>query len=191
MDPTFFENQHAFRKWLEKNHKNEDELWLGYYKKSTELPSITWPESVDEALCFGWIDGIRKKLDEKSYVIRFTPRRPTSHWSDVNIKRVAFLKKKGLMDPAGLAAFKKRKEDNSGRASYEQKKIMLNPAYEAKIKANKKAWEFFDALPPSSKKMTIWWIMSAKREETQLRRLEITIQCSMEGLKIPPIRRNY
>ena len=188
MKPIFFKTSADFRAWLEENHQKERELWVGYYKKATKLASITWPESVDEALCFGWIDGIRKSIDETSYVIRFTPRKPTSHWSDVNISRVKELKKNGLMQAAGLEAYKKRKKEKSGRASYEQKSVELSADYLKKIKANTKAWQYFDALAPSYKKMTIWFVMSAKREETRLKRLEVVISSSSQGLKIPALR---
>lgn len=186
---TFFPTPEDFRKWLEENHETETELLVGYYKKATGKPSITWPESVDQALCFGWIDGIRRKLDEEAYQIRFTPRRPTSHWSHVNIKRIKELKKDGLVMPAGLAAYRKRKPENSGNASFEQKKVKLDEAYESKLKKNKKAWLFFsNKLAPSLRKQCIWWIMSAKREETRVKRLDTLIACSAKGEKIPPLK---
>ena len=163
---------------------------MGYYKKSTKKPSITWPESVDQALCYGWIDGLRKSIDEESYKIRFTPRKPTSNWSAVNIDRIEFLTKEGLMKPAGIEAWNKRLENKSKVYSYEQqKKAKLLPEYEAQIKANPEAWEFFSNLAPSYKAQTIHWIMSAKREETRQKRLDITIESSAQGLKIPQIRR--
>lgn len=189
MEPKFFPKPSDFRSWLEANYDQEDVLWVGYYKKATKLPSITWPESVDEALCYGWIDGLRKSIDEKSYKIRFTPRRPNSNWSAVNIKRVAELKKMGLMQASGLAAYAKKKEEKSGIYSYEQAEAAFDPAYRAKIKANPKAWAFFEKLAPSYKKASIQWVLSAKREETRLRRLGILIESSEEGLKIPQLRR--
>ena len=188
--PKFFAQQSDFREWLERNHNAAQELWVGYYKKATGIPSITWPESVDEALCFGWIDGIRKSIDEKSYMIRFTPRNPRSNWSAVNIKRVEELTALGLMKTSGIAAFQKRLEKKSAQYSYERKDVKLDAEYEAELKANKKAWEFFQSLPPSAKKPSILWVMSAKREETRLRRLESLIKSSEEGQRIAPLRRN-
>ncbi len=190
MTPHFFPISADFRQWLEKHHETEKELIVGFYKKATKIPSMTWSESVDEAICFGWIDGIRKSIDDKSYTIRFTPRRPNSIWSAVNLKKIEELTQKGLMKPAGIAIFEKRKEGKSKIYAYEQKQQMkLDAAYEAQIKANKKAWAYFDALAPSYKKATIWWIMSAKREETRGRRLKVTITSSEDGLKIPHLRK--
>lgn len=187
--PTFFPTPSDFRQWLDANHKSETELWVGYYKKATGKPSMTWPESVDEALCYGWIDGLRKSIDDEAYMIRFTPRRPISHWSDVNIRRFNALKKEGSIQPAGLAAFKKRKEKNSRRASHEQKKpIKLDKTYEDELKANKKAWTFFQSLSPSIRKQCKWWIISAKQEKTRQKRLRILIESSEAGEKIPPLR---
>lgn len=186
----FFPTPEAFRAWLEANHQQASELWVGYYKKKTGIPSMTWPESVDEALCYGWIDGLRKSIDEQRYKIRFSPRKAGSHWSAVNIERVGVLKKEGRMQPAGLEAFARRTEKNSRRAGYEQKSVALPPEYEAHIRAHPDAWAFFEALAPSYKKNSIWWVMQAKREETRQRRLRILIESSAEGKKIPPLRRN-
>ena len=189
MKPKFFAKPTNFRKWLDKNHEKVKEQWVGYYKKGTGKPSITWPESVDEALCYGWIDGLRKSIDDERYMIRFTPRKPKSHWSDVNIKRVTALKKLGLMQPAGLETFKKREGKKSRLASYEQKKeIKLSKEFENTIKANKKAWEYFKSTAPSYKRQCIWWVMSAKREETKLKRLNTLIESCEQGEKIPPLR---
>lgn len=187
--PTFFPTPEDFRNWLAENHQAETELWVGYFKKATGKPSITWPESVDEALCFGWIDGLRKSIDDEAYMIRFTPRKSTSHWSNVNIRRFTELKKEGRIQPAGEEAFKKRKEKNSGRASHEQTKtIKLDKEYEVKLKANKKAWEFFQSLPPGTRKQSIWYVISAKQEKTRQKRLGILIESSEAGDKIPPLR---
>lgn len=186
---TFFPTPSDFRKWLEENHKQETELWVGYYKKATEKPSITWPESVDQALCFGWIDGIRKRIDEEAYQVRFTPRKAQSHWSHVNIKRIQELKKEGLVMPAGLLAYKKRKPENTGRASFEQKTVKLSKEFERELKTNKKAWDFFNKeLAPSYRKQSVWWVMSAKKEETRESRLNTLIECSASGDKIPPLK---
>lgn len=140
MKPIFFSTQSDFRKWLSKNHDSLDELWVGYYKKDSGIPSITWQQSVDEALCFGWIDGIRKSVDAQSYMIRFTPRRPKSIWSTININRVKELKKLGLMMPSGLAAFEKKEEDRSEIYSFERKAVKLDKTHETIFKRNKKAW---------------------------------------------------
>lgn len=190
MEPEFFAQQSDFREWLERNHHKARELWVGYYKKSSGIPSLTWPESVDEALCFGWIDGIRKSIDEKSYMIRFTPRNPRSNWSAVNIKRVEELIALGLMKPSGIEAFQKRLEKKSAQYSYERDNLKLAEEYEAKFRTNKKAWEFFQTLPPSVKKPSTLWVMSAKQEETRLRRLENLIKASEEGQRIALLRRN-
>lgn len=185
----FFPTPNHFRNWLKENHLQESELWVGYYKMATGKPSITWPESVDQALCFGWIDGIRKKIDEEAYQIRFTPRKPTSHWSTVNIKRIEELRKNGLVMEAGLTAYSKRKPENTGQASFEQKNVKLSTAYESKLKANREAWSFFyEKLSPTYRKQSIWWVMSAKREETKERRLNTLIECSAQGDKIPPLK---
>jgi uncharacterized protein YdeI (YjbR/CyaY-like superfamily) len=190
MDVKFFATPDEFRQWLEKNHKDFSEQWVGFYKVKSGLPSITWSQSVDEALCYGWIDGLRKSIDEKSYKIRFTPRKPKSIWSAVNIQKIAELTKLGKMKPAGMEAFKKLEAKKSKVYSFEQENISLDIAFEKEIKANKKAWAYFQALPPSAKKPSIHWVMSAKREDTQLRRLETLIQCSEEGLRIPLLRRS-
>jgi uncharacterized protein YdeI (YjbR/CyaY-like superfamily) len=172
--PTFFPTPADFRAWLERNHDTAAKLLVGFHKKGSGRPSITWPESVDEALCFGWIDGIRRTIDEESYTIRFTPRRPRSNWSLVNLKRVAELTKLGRMQPAGLRAFEARDARRSGTYSYEQQsaqrqaELKLAPAYEKKFKANAKAWAYFQSQAPYYQRTTIRWVMSAKMEETRL-----------------------
>jgi uncharacterized protein YdeI (YjbR/CyaY-like superfamily) len=186
MTVKFFKNKPEFRKWLRKNHGQVDELWVGYYKKITGIPSITWPESVDEALCYGWIDGLRKSIDEKSYRIRFTPRRAGSTWSDVNIKRAKELKKQGKMEPAGISAFECRKMDSASIA-VKRGNIRLSRQFEDRLKSNEKAWEYFNGLAPSFRKMSIGWIMSAKKEETRLRRLGVLIESSEKGRLVPPL----
>jgi uncharacterized protein YdeI (YjbR/CyaY-like superfamily) len=183
MTPTFFPYQSGFRKWLKQNHKKETELLVGYYKVNSGKPSMTWAQSVDEALCFGWIDGVRKSIDEDSYCIRFTPRKPTSIWSAVNIKKVEELIKQGLMQPAGLAGFEKRKESKSRIYSYEKEATKLAADYEKKFRANKKAWAFFTSLAPSYQKLGIHRVMDAKQEKTQLSRLEKLITESEAGRK--------
>ena len=190
MKPKFFAKPSDFRAWLEEQYNSQDELWVGYYKKGTERPGITWPESVEVALCFGWIDGLRKSMDGQSYMIRFTPRRKDSHWSAINLKRTAELKKLGLMTKAGLKAFRKRKRSNSKRASYDQKVVNLDEEYSRQLKSNQKAWAFFSKLPPSIRKNSNWWVMSAKKEETRARRFDTLIKCSEEGRRIPPLKWN-
>jgi uncharacterized protein YdeI (YjbR/CyaY-like superfamily) len=186
MRAKFFAKASEFRKWLSRNHDKADKLWVGYYKKVTGIPSITYPESVDEALCHGWIDGLRKSIDKKSYRIRFTPRRAGSTWSDVNIRRVKELTKLGKMEDAGIRAFESRK---TGSASNPVKRenIPLSRQFEDRLKSNEKAWEYFNGLAPSFRKMSIGWIMSAKKEETRLRRLAVLIESSEKGRLVPPL----
>ena len=171
MDPKFFKSQDDFRKWLEKNHKKETELVVGFYKVNSGRPSMTWSESVDQALCFGWIDGVRKSIDENSYQIRFTPRKPSSIWSNVNIKKIETLSATGLMHPAGMAAFEKRKHEKSGIYAFENAPKNFIPSYEKEFKANKRAWDYFCRLAPSYQKTTISFVMSAKQETTRHKRL--------------------
>ena len=189
MQPLFFETQSSLRTWFDANHIKENELWVGYYKISTGKLSITWPQSVDEAICFGWIDGIRKTLDKQSYTIRFTPRKPRSHWSAVNIAKAEKMIKAGLMKPAGIKAFNLKEEKRSRKASYEQEFVQLSESFENMIKANKAAWDYFQKLPPSVRKTSVHWIMSAKQEETRLRRLGILIHSSEKNQRIPPLQR--
>lgn len=178
LKPVFFAKQSDFRKWLQKNHKKKTELLVGFYKVGSGKPSMTWPQSVDEALCFGWIDAVRRTIDEDSYQIRFTQRRPNSTWSSVNIKKVEELSKKGLMQPAGLDVFKFRKESRSGIYSHEKAESRLNVDYEKKFKSNKKAWVYFQSLAPSYKKLSVHWVMDAKQDITQLKRLKQLIEDS-------------
>lgn len=189
--PTFFPTPEDFRAWLEEHHDSAEVLWVGYYKKATGKPSITWPESVDEALCFGWIDGLRKSVDEVSYKIRFTPRKPDSNWSAVNIARVKELVLEGRMRPAGLAAYERRLETKSRVYSYEQrKKAKLDPEAEKRFRANTEAWEFFRSQPPGYRKTAIHWVTSAKRKDTRKRRLDTLIKDSANGVRIAPLRRS-
>jgi len=184
MTPTFFAKQSDLRKWFEKNHEKQTELLVGFYKVGSGKLSITWPQSVDEAICFGWIDGVRKSIDKDSYCIRFTPRRPTSIWSAINIKKVEELTKQGLMKPAGLASFEKREEKKSRIYAYEKEPATLDKNYEKTFKANKKAWTFFKSQAPSYQKVLVHWIMSAKQEATQISRLEKLISSSETGKKV-------
>ena len=185
MKPKFFKTPSDFRKWLAAHHDSETELWVGFYKKDSGKPSITWPQSVDEALCFGWIDGLRKNIDEVSYKIRFTPRKQRSTWSAVNIKRVAELTEQGLMQKRGLEAFAARQENKSGIYSYEQRSPEMPAQYAKQMKKNAAAWKFFQAQPPSYRKALNWWVLSAKREETKLKRLERLIEESARGRRVP------
>ncbi len=182
--PAFFKNQHEFRKWLEKNHNKETELIVGFYKVDSGKHNMSWSQSVDQALCFGWIDGIRRSIDKESYCIRFTPRRPGSIWSAVNIKKIEELTKKGLMHPTGTALFAKRKVSETNLYSFENEIKTLLKDYEIEFKANSEAWEFFSRQAPSYKRTIIHWIMSAKQEETRVRRLRKTISESEKGNKI-------
>jgi uncharacterized protein YdeI (YjbR/CyaY-like superfamily) len=183
MRPTFFRTPAAFRKWLAKNHRTAAELWVGFYRKDSDRASITWPESVDEALCVGWIDGIRKRFDAVSYVIRFTPRKTESTWSAINIKRVEVLTAEGRMRVAGIAAHGRRKENRSGIYSYEQRPVELPRKYAAMLKKDRAAWTFHQAQPPGYRKIIAWWILSAKREETRLKRMKGLIDSSARGVR--------
>jgi uncharacterized protein YdeI (YjbR/CyaY-like superfamily) len=178
MAPTFFETETAFRAWLAKYHLQETELLVGFYKVATGKPSMSWSQSVDQALCFGWIDGVRKSINQESYSIRFTPRKSNSIWSAININKVDALTKANLMMPLGLKAFSLRTEDKSGIYSHEKEPKFLDTNYEIQFKKNKLAWDFFNAQAPSYKKVAIHLIMTAKQEKTRLARLEKLISIS-------------
>ncbi|HXN97195.1 MAG TPA: YdeI/OmpD-associated family protein [Candidatus Acidoferrales bacterium] len=184
--PTFFPTPADFRAWFEAHHDKFHELFVGFHKKNSGKPSITWPESVEVALCFGWIDGVRKSLDETSYTIRFTPRKPTGTWSSININLVRKLTKQRLMYPAGLKAFAARSERKSSIYSYEQRK---NPRFtreqEKQFRANKPAWEFFRSQAPWYQRVTTYWVISAKREDTKLKRLSELIEYSQNHKILP------
>jgi uncharacterized protein YdeI (YjbR/CyaY-like superfamily) len=182
MEPIFFETPAEFRAWLEEHHADESELLVGFHKKSTGRPSLTWPESVGQALCFGWIDGVRRSLGEHDYTIRFTPRKARSTWSAVNIKRAKDLIEEGLMRPAGLAAFERRSDDRSRIYAYEQRKqAKLDPAAEREFRANRKAWTFFSEQAPSYRRTATYWVISAKKEQTRRKRLQTLIEDSAAG----------
>jgi len=190
MDPTFFPAPEDFCAWLEANHESEAELWVAFYKVGTGRPSITWPESVDEALCFGWIDGLRRKLDEEAYVIRFTPRKPTSNWSAKNIARIEELIAEGRVRPAGMKLYEARDPDKSRVYSFERRKAAkLEPNQEARFRAHEAAWEFFQSQPPGYRRTALHWVVSARREATRERRLDTLIEDSANGRKIGPLRR--
>jgi len=184
LKPKFFRTPEDFRIWLEKNHTTATELWVGFYKRDSGKRSITWPESVDQALCFGWIDGVRKRVDEISYQIRFTPRRRGSIWSATNIKRAKELVEQNRMRPTGLRAFAARIENKSGIYSYEQRTTELEESHATHLKKNKAAWNFFKIQPPSYRKMISWWIVSAKKEETRMARLAKLISESAKGKRL-------
>lgn len=186
--PRYFETPEDFRAWLDKNHATEKELLVGFYKVDSGRPSMTWPQSVDEALCYGWIDGIRRRIDDCAYSIRFTPRKPTSIWSAVNVKRVATLTKEGRMRPAGNAAFEKCDKKKSAIYSYERGHAEIAGAELAALKKNKKAWAFYSAQAPWYQRTTAHWVMSAKREETRAKRLAHLIDCSSRGERIAALR---
>jgi uncharacterized protein YdeI (YjbR/CyaY-like superfamily) len=189
-EPVFFETPARFRAFLEDHHGSERELLVGFYKRSSGKPSLTWPESVDEALCFGWIDGVRRSLDAESYVIRFTPRRAKSIWSSVNVARMRALLRAGRVQPPGRKAFEERDRKRSGIYAYEQRKTArLSPALEREFRANTGAWRFFQTLPPWYRRTTTWWVTSAKKEETRKRRLGILIACSARRESIRELRR--
>jgi uncharacterized protein YdeI (YjbR/CyaY-like superfamily) len=178
MQAKFFAKQEDFRQWLEENHASETELLVGFYKIETKKPSLTWSQSVDQALCFGWIDGVRRSIDSESYSIRFTPRRATSIWSTVNINKVAELTQKGLMREAGFVAFTKRQESKSNIYAYEKEPAVLDEVFENRFQENKKAWQFFQSQAPSYKKVMIHWVISAKQDATKISRLEKLINAS-------------
>jgi uncharacterized protein YdeI (YjbR/CyaY-like superfamily) len=183
--PRFFANAAALQRWFA-HHASESVLLLGYWKVGSGQPSVSWPESVDEALCVGWIDGLRKRIDALSYTIRFTPRKVTSIWSSVNIARVAVLTAEGRMQAAGLAAFAARRENKVSVYSFEQRSVELPEVYAALLRAHPQAWADFEQRPPSYRKAAKWWIVSAKQEATRLRRLQVLIDCGARGEPIPP-----
>jgi uncharacterized protein YdeI (YjbR/CyaY-like superfamily) len=187
--PKFFATPEAFRAWLDAHHERETECLVGFYKRGSGKPSITWPQSVDEALSFGWIDGKRQSIDEISYTIRFTPRKPRSNWSAINVKRMAVLIAQGRVRPMGLAAFEKRSAERTGIYAYENRKsATLDPEAEREFRRNKKAWAYFEAEAPSYRRLAIWWVVSAKREETRRSRLATLIDDSAQGRRIPSQR---
>jgi uncharacterized protein YdeI (YjbR/CyaY-like superfamily) len=192
--PIFFGSPEEFRAWLEEHHATATELLAGFHKKSTGRPTMTWTESVREALCFGWIDGIRRSLGDESYTIRFTPRKPRSNWSSLNVRHVEELIREGRMTPAGLAAYEARTPERTGVYAFEQRHAArLEPEQEEQLRADPKAWEFFQAQPASYRQTAIYWVVSAKREETRARRLATLISDSAAGRRLaqltPPRRR--
>ena len=190
VQPTFFATAAELRHWLEENHATASELLVGFYRRGSGTPSITWQELVDEELCFGWIDGVRKGIDAVSYANRITPRKPRSTWSAINIARANELIARGRMRPAGLKAFERRTDERSAIYSYEQRtKAKLDAEAVRSFRANKKAWAFFQAQPPSYRRAATWWVISAKREETRQKRLATLIRDSQDGRSIRPLSR--
>jgi uncharacterized protein YdeI (YjbR/CyaY-like superfamily) len=184
MKAQFFATPADFRAWLEEHHESATELLVGFYKRGSGEPSITWPESVDEALCAGWIDGIRKRLDDDRYVIRFSPRKPSSIWSAVNIRRMNALAAERRVLPMGEQAFAVRRENKSGIYAYEQRRARLEEPYASLLRKNKKAWTFFEAQPPGYRKQMSWFIVSARKEETRMARLKILIEACEKGRRL-------
>ena len=184
MIPVFFATPADLRRWFAEHHATARELLVGFHKKDSDEPGITWQESVDEALCVGWIDGVRRGVDDRSYTIRFTPRKTRSIWSTVNIARVAVLTAENRMQPAGLAAFAARRENRSGIYSYEQRRDHFDPPYESLFNQHPAAWDFFQEQPPGYRRKAIWIVVSAKQEATRLRRLEQLIAASASGQRI-------
>jgi len=186
MEPIFFATPDDFRAWLQEHHETESELLVGFHKKGSGRPSITWPESVDQALCFGWIDGVRRRIDDEGYSIRFTPRKARSTWSAINVKRVGELTAEGLMRPAGVAAFERRSDDKTAIYAYEQRKTArLDKEQERRFKADADAWAWFQAQPAGYRRTATYWVISAKKAETRQRRLERLIADSGAGRPIP------
>ncbi|MEC9372193.1 MAG: YdeI/OmpD-associated family protein [Planctomycetota bacterium] len=186
--PIFFESPKEFRAWLRRNHRRETELFVGYHKKHTGAPSMTWPESVEEALCYGWIDGVRKTIDGDRYMIRFTPRRPDSVWSATNIRLMEKLEDAGRMTAAGRRIFEARREERSAIYSFEQEKVRFDESQEKRFRRNRKAWRFFEEQPPGYRRKATWWVVSAKRQDTRDRRLAALIECSAAGERIPQLQ---
>lgn len=184
LSAQYFATPAAFRAWLRRNHNTETELQVGYFKEHTGKPSLTWPESVAEALCYGWIDGIRRRLDDDRYAIRFTPRRPKSKWSAVNVRLIAELEAAGKMTKAGRAVFDARPNPTSKGYTYERMDAVLNTVRLRAFKKRKAAWRYFKAQPPGYRRKVVWWVMSAKRDETRDRRLEKVIESSASGVRL-------
>ena len=181
---TYFSSAAEFRRWLKKNHAQANELWVGFHKKASGKPSMSWPQSVDQALCFGWIDGVRKRVDDDRYVIRFTPRKPTSIWSAINITRAHELTAQGLMEAAGAKAFALRDEERSTIYSYENRPKVLAREYEAVLRRHPKAWAFFQKLPPGHRRLMAHYVMEAKQEETRQRRLARLLAACAAGKRL-------
>ena len=182
----FFRSPSGFRRWLEKNHDKSQELWIGFYRKDSGKGGMTYHEALDEALCFGWIDGIRKKIDEYSFTNRFTPRKRNSIWSNVNVAHIERLKREGRMMPPGIAAFNAKDETRAGVYSFERERAELEPQMKKRFRENAKAWKYFEAQPPYYRRIAAWWIISAKRDETREKRLAELIRVSSKEMRLAP-----
>ena len=189
MKPTLFRSAAEFHAWLSKNHDQAQELLVGLHRKASGR-GITYQEALDAALAFGWIDGVRKRFDENSYTIRFSPRRRGSIWSAVNTRRVEELIAQKRMEPPGLRVFQERDREKTRRYSYERERMKLDPALEKQLRANKKAAEFFAAQPPGYKRLATFWVMDAKKEETRARRMATLMACSARGKRIKMLNPN-
>jgi uncharacterized protein YdeI (YjbR/CyaY-like superfamily) len=187
-EPIYFESPAAFRAWLEEHHATETEVWVGMWKKATGKQGLSWAQAVDEALCFGWIDGVMRRVDDERHIQRFSPRKPSSNWSAINIANVERLRKEGRMRPAGEAAFARRRDDRTAVYSHEQRRNpQLSPEEQAQLEADEAAWAYFSARPPSYRRQATWWVISAKRPETRARRLATLIADSAAGRPIKPL----
>jgi uncharacterized protein YdeI (YjbR/CyaY-like superfamily) len=189
LDPVHFATADEFGAWLAENHDRVDVLWVGFWKMATGRPSITWPGSVEQALCWGWIDGLRRSIDDERYAIRFTPRRADSTWSAKNLETYAELEAGGRIQPPGRAAFERRDPEKTDEYSFEQQNAELSDEFRRRFQADESAWSFFQSQPPGYRKTATWWVMSAKREATRQRRLATLIEDSAAGLRIGPLRR--
>jgi uncharacterized protein YdeI (YjbR/CyaY-like superfamily) len=187
-EARFFRSQGEWRAWLEKNHATKTEQWVGFHKVGAEKKGITYKQALDEALCFGWIDAVRRG-GELTWSIRFTPRKKGSIWSAVNIRRVEELKAEGRVAPSGLAVYERRDPEKQKKYSFENRETVLAPAYETRFRADRKAWVWFEAMPRSYRHPAVWWVMSAKQEATRERRLAALIADSAAGRKVKPLRR--
>ena len=189
-EPVFFDGPGHFYSWLETHHAGESELWVGYYKKATGKQTMSWSQAVDQALCFGWIDGVLRRIDDETHMQRFTPRRPGSNWSKVNLEKMARLEAEGLVAPAGRRAFEARRADRTGIYSFERDEpAELPPEFAERLRAKSAANEYFEGRPPWYRRTCIHWVTSAKREETRLKRMDQLIECSEQGLDVPQFRR--
>jgi uncharacterized protein YdeI (YjbR/CyaY-like superfamily) len=184
--PTFFRSPGSFRRWLKKNHANETELWIGYYKKASGKGGMVYKEALDQALCFGWIDGVVRSIDAECYMQRFTPRKKDSHWSNVNVRRFSELDAAGLIEPAGRAAYNRRTPERTGKASIESPPAEFTRTQTRSLKSNPRAWAYWYAQPPGYKRLVKHWVTTAKREATRERRLQLLVECCAKGRRIPP-----
>jgi uncharacterized protein YdeI (YjbR/CyaY-like superfamily) len=184
MKPTFFRSPADFRAWLDRHHASEQELWVGFYKVKSGKGGMVYREALDEALCYGWIDGLVRRVDDVSYMQRFTPRKKDSTWSTVNMRRVKELTAEGRMHPAGLAAFERRDPRKTGRYSFEQGQVVLAPGFTRRLRAHRAAHAYFEAQPPGYRRLATWWVMSAKKEETRARRFATLLEDCAAGRRI-------